>query len=240
MAVIFSYGMDNLWPTVARPQGGERRGEDNYRRTWTEKMSGFFGGWGKRSDALLENDGLGGGWEEDVAAGRRPPPFAPGSAQYEDYPVAQQQLQQQQLPARISPRPTVSPRPVQQVVYPRDGQANIYVQGNGLQQQPQVVVIRHEHTHVGASTAPEGVCCALLVFILGFTMPLLWLLACCQLGSPSRSVRFLSRCSMLAFVLTSTGLGLIIYHDLTASGKWPWDAECFFPWDPKCKYPPSP
>lgn len=202
-------------------------------------FGGLFGNGGQRQEPLLEDDGLGWGYNEEVAAGRRPPPFAPGSQiQGDDYPVTTTRGGTNVSP-RVTPWDQYSPRQPQ-VVYSGRGNApqTIYVDGSGgQQQQPQVVVIRHEH--VGApAPAPEGVCCALLVFILGFTFPVLWLLACCQMGSPSRSVRFLSRLSMLAFILTATGLGAIIYQDYVKGGKWPWEKECFFPWDPKCKYPP--
>mmetsp|Transcript_39243 Transcript_39243/g.76757 ORF Transcript_39243/g.76757 Transcript_39243/m.76757 type:complete len:216 (+) Transcript_39243:233-880(+) len=214
-------------------------------------MNNLFGwGGGARRDPLLEDDGASAPWDEETAS--RPPPFNPGTGGYDDrggygdyddgymqQPLPPRRAQQQ--PARLSPRPEtrasprVSPRQQQQVVYPRDGPQTIYVQQPN-QQAPQPVVITVRHENARAPVA-EGVCCALMIFILGFTFPLLWLLACCQLGSPSRSVRFLSRCSILALILVTTGLGAIILND-AKTGKWPWDTECFFPWDPKCKYPP--
>ena len=206
-------------------------------------MSGLFGGWGRRQEPLLDDDALNdGGYGQDynIGSSRRPPPFAPGSDYgQEDYQPEMGRSSARTTPRDYSPRQQQQQQQQQPVVYPgRNGSPQtIYVNGanNGAGQQPQVVVIRHEH--VGAP-APEGVCCALLVFILGFTFPMLWLLACCQLGSPSKSVRFISRLSMIAFVLTATSLGAIIYHELSSTGKWPWEKECFFPWDPKCKYPP--
>uniref|UniRef100_A0A7S0VQ15 Uncharacterized protein n=1 Tax=Hemiselmis tepida TaxID=464990 RepID=A0A7S0VQ15_9CRYP len=211
-------------------------------------LFGWGGGGGvPRRDPLLEDDGM---YDEEGMGSNRPPPFNPsvqGAGRYDyDEPRApyretyQDYSRQQQAPARLSPRPEArpsprqSPRQQQQVVYPREGPQTIYIDRGGGQQQPAVVILRDERR----SPVAEGVCCALMVFILGFTFPLLWLLACCQLSSPSRSVRFLSRCSILCLILVTTGLGAIILND-AKTGKWPWDKECFFPWDPKCKYPPK-
>uniref|UniRef100_A0A6T8P3C3 Uncharacterized protein n=1 Tax=Hemiselmis andersenii TaxID=464988 RepID=A0A6T8P3C3_HEMAN len=205
-------------------------------------LFGWGGGGVPRRDPLLDDDGL---YDEEGMGSNRPPPFNPsaqrgGGGGYNEpapYRETYDDYSRQQAPARLSPRPEArsSPRQQQQVVYPREGPQTIYIDRGGGRQEPAVVILRDERPR---GPVAEGVCCALMIFILGFTFPLLWLLACCQLSSPSRSVRFLSRCSILCLILVATGLGAIILND-AKTGKWPWDKECFFPWDPKCKYPPK-
>mmetsp|Transcript_84221 Transcript_84221/g.225145 ORF Transcript_84221/g.225145 Transcript_84221/m.225145 type:complete len:187 (+) Transcript_84221:119-679(+) len=87
---------------------------------------------------------------------------------------------------------------------------------------------RWENTPVIIYAEPkESICCPLLLFILGFTFPILWLFGCCYVSAKTARVRFLGRVSLFAFILVTATSLTVALHFNARTGGWPWNA-CFW------------
>jgi hypothetical protein len=178
-------------------------------------------------------------WHEEAAASSRPPAFAPGALDqpYDEYDeevsVPSARVVQSRTSANGSQfmnsssarhghaefagggghTRTVSQQTADYYDSGTRGDRGIRdVEAPYHQMPPQVIVIRDERSY-------DGVCCPLLTFIFGFSFPLIWLLACCQMSSNNPSARFLARCSVLAFIITGLTSGGIILGNFSKSGK---------------------
>ena len=111
-------------------------------------------------------------------------------------------------------------------------------QENLLRQHYHNTTTYHQHNYIyGKGPGPnvyvtvererESVCCPLLLFILGFTFPVLWLFGCCYLSARTRRVRFLGRLSLCAFALGIMTSMIITFHFNARTGQWPW-SDCFW------------
>jgi hypothetical protein len=185
-------------------------------------------GWGTRKDPdppLLHVQE----WQEEAAAGGRPPPFAPGALDqhYDDYdeetdvPSARvvqnstgggYHTSQNRSTRHAQTRSVSQQTPDYHHEYGVHNDRARDIEAPYHQMPPQVIVIRDERRY-------DGVCCPLMTFIFGFSFPLIWLLACCQLSSNNPSARFLARCSVLALIITGLTSGGIIIGNFTKSGK---------------------
>jgi len=82
-----------------------------------------------------------------------------------------------------------------------------------------VVLVEVHHYH---EVPQEGICCPLMVFILGFSMPALWIFGCCYLSSRNPTIRLLGRASIIALGISLMTGVIVTFHIWAKSGKWPW------------------
>mmetsp|Transcript_31907 Transcript_31907/g.76201 ORF Transcript_31907/g.76201 Transcript_31907/m.76201 type:complete len:157 (-) Transcript_31907:232-702(-) len=132
----------------------------------------------------------------------RPPPFAPGSRPTPEASApAAQSTEREGAPAprrnSLDPAPAAGGR-----------------SGDG------VVLVEVHHYHQDG--AQEGICCPLMIFILGFSIPTLWIFGCCYLGSRNPTVRLLGRASIIALGISLMTAVIIVFNIWARSGKWPW------------------
>lgn len=100
----------------------------------------------------------------------------------------------------------------------------IYVQGASADTR------YHEWTGYMTSHAPppkESVCCPLIILVVGFSCPIVWLFGCCYLSARTARVRFLGRMAVFAFLLVCASTLVVALHFNARTGKWPWSA-CFW------------
>ena len=100
----------------------------------------------------------------------------------------------------------------------------IYVQGASADTR------YHEWTgYMTNHTIPpkESVCCPLIILVVGFSCPIVWLFGCCYLSARTARVRFLGRMAIFAFLLVAASTLIVSLHFNARTGKWPWNA-CFW------------
>mmetsp|Transcript_19786 Transcript_19786/g.40359 ORF Transcript_19786/g.40359 Transcript_19786/m.40359 type:complete len:168 (-) Transcript_19786:84-587(-) len=147
----------------------------------------------------------------DEAAGSRPPPFAPGSgAPQPSAPSweAEQDVETAKVKG-FAPVDVPAASGFAQAPAPARG-------GDGVVH----VHVHHVH-HVPADQ--ESICCPLMIFILGFSFPTLWLFGCCYIRSRNPTIRLLGKASIIAFGISMFTGVIIIFQIWARSGKWPWE-----------------
>ena len=73
----------------------------------------------------------------------------------------------------------------------------------------------------------ESICCPLVILLMGFSCPILWLGGCCYLSARTARVRFLGRMALFAFLLFTASSLIVTLHINARTGQWPWSA-CFW------------
>jgi hypothetical protein len=174
----------------------------------------------------------------------RPPPYAPGFDQY-DHPSAPPQpaTPLPRVSAKIDAAQTVAPQSPSTFASPEDilenrrenlaRQSQNTVYNQTIYVQAPVPDLKY-HSWDGASPCyitrqppRESVCCPLVILLLGFSCPVLWLGGCCYLSARTARVRFLGRMALFAFLLVAASSLIVTLHINARTGQWPWNA-CFW------------